>query len=191
MSHLRCVLQIPKPTRRPRSRVAELRQELMRDFPSDIGQPEITSLEPEGQLGVVDAKQVEDGRLQVMNVNPVLGNVKSEFISFANGLSRFDACAGQPDRVRVGMMVASLKIAGVVWVWRLAHGSAAKLASPNHQCVLQHPALFEILDQRATGLVNIKAGLFEVGRDQSLIGIGPVVVPAFVVKAYEAYAVFE
>ena len=62
------------------------------------------------------------------------------------------------------MMVASLKIAGVVWVWRLAHGSATKLASPNHQCVFQHATLLQVLDQRATGLVNIEAGLFEVGQ---------------------------
>ena len=35
-------------------RVAELRQQLMSNLSGHIGQPEITALEPKGQLGVVD-----------------------------------------------------------------------------------------------------------------------------------------
>src|SRR4026209_83976 len=113
----------------------------MSDLSGHIGQPEITALEPECQLGVVDAKQVQDGGLQVMDVYPVFGGVKSEFIGIANGLAALDAAASQPDCVRVWMMVTPLKIIGVVWVRRLAHGCATKLASPDHQRIFQHATL--------------------------------------------------
>ena len=47
-------------------KVAGLHQQFMSDLPGHIGQPEITALEPEGQLGVVDAKQVQDSGLEVI-----------------------------------------------------------------------------------------------------------------------------
>src|SRR6185503_13561403 len=63
-----------------------LRQQLMSNLPGHIGQSEIRAMEPKGQLGVVDAKQVQDSGLQVMDVYPVFGDVKSEFVCLANGL---------------------------------------------------------------------------------------------------------
>src|SRR4029453_10082717 len=142
----------PRRARRPRSQrtdtsrrksplCAGLRQQLMSDLSGHIGQPEITALEPKGQLGVVDAEQGQDGGLQLGNVDPVFGDVKSEFVGLANGLTALDAATSQPDRVSVRVMVTSLKIIGVVRVWRLPHRCAAKLAAPDHQRVFQHATL--------------------------------------------------
>ena len=46
----------------------------------DIGQAEVTALDFIGQLLVVQAKQMQDGGVQVVNVNRVLDWSISEFI---------------------------------------------------------------------------------------------------------------
>ena len=49
-----------------------LRQQLGDDLAADVGQSGIPSAELEGQPGVVDSQQVQDGGLNVVHVNPVL-----------------------------------------------------------------------------------------------------------------------
>ena len=43
----------------------------------DSGKAEVQSLESEGEPGVIDAHKLENGCLQIMNVNRVLGHVES------------------------------------------------------------------------------------------------------------------
>ena len=46
----------------------------------DIGEPEVSSLVFEGELLVVDSQQVQDGCMEIMNMDGVGGNVVTERI---------------------------------------------------------------------------------------------------------------
>ena len=45
----------------------------------------------------------------------------------------------------------------------LAIGRAAELAAPDHQRVLEHPALLQVLEQRGDRLIDVAAHLLVVG----------------------------
>ena len=49
----------------------------------DVGETEVAALEAEGELFVVDAEQMQDGGVQVVHVNLVLGDVEAQFVAFA------------------------------------------------------------------------------------------------------------
>ena len=51
-----------------------------------VGQPVVAALEAIGQLLVVQAQQVEDGGLEVVDVDPVPGHGEAEFVGLAVGV---------------------------------------------------------------------------------------------------------
>ena len=51
---------------------AQSRQQLLDHFAVHVGQPEVAALEPERQLRVIEAEQVQDRRVQVVDVDLVL-----------------------------------------------------------------------------------------------------------------------
>ena len=63
--------------------------------PADVGQPEVAALEAEGQLGVVEAEQVQDRRLQVVDVDAVLDRREAELVGLADDLARL-RCRRRP-----------------------------------------------------------------------------------------------
>src|SRR5262247_2687985 len=48
-----------------------LRQNFLHQFPVHIGQPIVAALETEGEFLVVEAQAMENGRVQIVDVNPV------------------------------------------------------------------------------------------------------------------------
>jgi len=61
-----------------------------------ISKPELSALVAVGQLGVIDPGEVEAGRLHLMHVDEILGEVPTIFIGRAVGSSRFHSSAGHP-----------------------------------------------------------------------------------------------
>ena len=106
----------------------------------DVGQAEISALETIGQLGVVEAEQVQDRGVQVVHVNEVLYDVEAEIVGCPDGDAGFDTAAGQPHRKGVGMMIAAIIVV------TLNHGSAAEFTAPHDERVVEHAALLEIFD---------------------------------------------
>ena len=51
----------------------------------DVGEPEVAPLVAEGELGVVDAEQVQDRGLEVVDVDRVLGDVVAEVVGLRRG----------------------------------------------------------------------------------------------------------
>ncbi len=61
-----------------------------------IGEAVVAALELEGELFVVDAELVEDGGVEVVDADGILGDVVGVVVGLADGLSRLDAAAGEP-----------------------------------------------------------------------------------------------
>src|SRR4051794_38853743 len=138
-----------------------LSQQLLQDLARHVGEAEVPALVPIGQPLVIETEAVQDGGVQVMDMDLVLDNVKSEVIGPADPLTALNPPAGHPHAEREPMMVSALAVllAGLAV---LDHGSAAKLAPPDDERAVEQPALFQVLQQGRRGLVGDVAILLEV-----------------------------
>ena len=131
-----------------------LGQKLLHHISMHVGQTEWPALEPVGQLGVIEAQQMQDRGVQVVHVHLVFRDIEAELVAFAERESRLDAAAGQPHREGIRVMVAAVGAP-------LHHRRAAEFAAPDDERVVQQAALLQVLDQRGAGLVGIQAVLCE------------------------------
>ena len=74
---------------------AALREKFLHHVPMHVGEPEVAALEAEGQFGVIEAKQMQQRRVQVVDVYLVHGGVETEFVGFADGLTHLHAAASE------------------------------------------------------------------------------------------------
>ena len=155
-----------------------LREELFDNLAVNIGEPEVTPLKSVGEFGVIEAEKVHDGRVQIMNVDFVLGGVEAEFVGFAHGEAGLDAAAGQPHRETIWMMIATIAAA-------LDHGGAAKFAAPNNQCFIEETTLLEIFDECGGSLIGVFAIFLQVGYEVAVL------IPCFMEKLDETNAALD
>lgn len=119
----------------------------------DVGEAEVTALESGGQFFVIEAKLVQDGGVQVVNVDLVLDRIETQFVGLAMVDATFNSTSGEPHGEGIGVVIPAIGSS-------LGHWSAAKFASKDDEGVFQHAALFEVFDQGSAGLVDIFAVLF-------------------------------
>ena len=93
-------------------------------------------------------QQVQHRGVQVVDVDDVLDGVVAELVGGAVGDAALDAAAGQPHREALDVVVAAVA---------LGHRRAAELAAPDHERVVEHAALLQVLDQGGRGLVDLAA----------------------------------
>src|SRR5688500_12501801 len=98
---------------------------------------------------MVDAEAVQDRGLQIVNVDWVLRDVIREVVGLADDNAGFNPTSREPDGKAPRMMIATVIICGKV---PLTVRRPAKFASPDHECVIQKPALSQIANQRRAGL---------------------------------------
>ena len=110
----------------------------------DVGEAVVAALEFEGELFVVDAEEMKKGGVEVVDADGVFGNVVGVVIGFADGLTGFDAAAGEPHGEAAGVVVATEAFWGEV---ALAVNGAAKFAAPDDEGVIEEAALFEVFDE--------------------------------------------
>ena len=72
MNNISALLPKPQPSFK---RIFFLGDDWFHDMSVDIGQPEVASLVFEGQSFVVDTQQVKNGRMEIMYVNAVFGDI--------------------------------------------------------------------------------------------------------------------
>src|SRR5437868_313381 len=84
-----------------------LGEEALDDLAVDVRQAVVAALEAVGQLLVVHAEQVEDRRLQVVDVDLVLAHGEAELVALAVAEARLDAAARHEHGVAVGVVIAA------------------------------------------------------------------------------------
>ena len=114
-------------------------------MPVNIGEPIMAALEFIGKFLVIEAEEVEEGGLEVVDVDLVLDRVEADVVRGSVGDAGFDAATGHPDGEGVGMVVPSPALA--IFHRALKEGGATELASPDHQGVIEQPSLFEVLNK--------------------------------------------
>src|SRR5437588_399482 len=122
------------------------RQQLRHHLAGHVGQPKIPTLEAVRQLEVVQAEQMQQRGMEIVDVNGVLDNAPADVIGLADDLPALDAAAGHPDAKGKGMMVPTTD---ALEAWSIfPQGGAAELRGPDDQRRVQQAALLEIFEER-------------------------------------------
>ena len=120
-----------------------------------VGQSKIAAGMPEGEFCVVKAEQLENRRVEVVNMHGVLHGLEAELVCRAVNVSTAHASAGQPHRESVMVVIAAIELARIRAGRRKLDGrGAAKFPAPDYQRILQHPALLQVFQQRAYRLIG-------------------------------------
>src|ERR1700733_5512363 len=118
---------------------------------------------------------MQDGSMQIVNMDFILHNIKSKLVRFAKHEPRLNPSSSHPHRERVGMVVASI-------VPSLHHRSTPEFPSPNHQSVVEHPPLFQIFDKCSTRLIGLVAVDLDVLRKIAML------IPRLMINLDESHA---
>lgn len=121
-----------------------------------VGEAEITAGVAVGEALVVDAEEVQDGGVDVVDIDGSFDRKVAEVVELTVAGAGAQACTGHPNGEAPGMMVAAWFSATAFGVWR-----AAKLGGENDERVFQQAATFQILQQPGDGPVD-GAGVFGV-----------------------------
>ena len=142
-----------------------------------IGQTEIATAVAKRQLFVVEAKQVQQRRMQVVDVHAVLDRLEAEVVRLTVAHAALRAAAGEEHTEAMRVVVAAVAI--------LAHRRATKLAAPHDQRVIQQAALLQVAQQRRDGLVNVLA---QVPRARVVVRVRVPRLPVAVINLDEPHA---
>ena len=106
----------------------------MNDVAVNVGKAEVAAGVVVGETFVVEAQKMQDGRLEVVNVNFVLGDMEAEVVGLAVG-AWFGAAAGHKggEGLRV-VVTSSLAAEGRVG---FDHRSAAEFSAPDDKSIFQ------------------------------------------------------
>ena len=102
----------------------------------NVGQPHVAAAVEVRQEPMVEAQQVQDGGVQIVDVHLVLDGRVAEVVGRPVGLAPLDAAARHPGRETARAMVAPLAV--------LAGRRPAELAGPDHQRLVQQPPPLEV-----------------------------------------------
>lgn len=118
----------------------------------DSGQPLVQAFEGIREAVGVNAHQMQYRGVQVANVDGIFDDIVTEFVCGPVHRATFNAGTGQPNAKALGMVVAAIRFFGE---FSLAVNRSPELATPDNQRIIKHAALFEILDERRRGLVDV------------------------------------
>src|SRR6266542_7025980 len=98
------------------------------DVALHVGQTPVGAVVAEGESPVIDAEEMQHGRVEIMGAGRVAGGFPRPFVALAVGQAAFHAAPGHPADKRAAVMIASLAA--------LREGHAPKLRAPEHQRVV-------------------------------------------------------
>src|SRR2546422_407686 len=122
-------------------------QHLLNHFSMHIREPALGAVVVKGQSLVIQAEQMEQGRVQVMNRADILDRLVTEFIRGAVAESALYTRPGQPDGETVRIVVAAARALLKGW-------HAAEFRHPHNERLVQQAAGFHIFDQRRARLIE-------------------------------------
>ena len=126
-----------------------LEQDRFNDVSGDVRESIVAATMAVGKLLMVQAHQVQDRSVQVVDMNFVLHGAKSEVIGCPVSCSTSHTSTCHPDGEAPRVMVSTV---GVFGSWRTTEFSA-----PEDECIVEHSTLFKIFQQGSDGLVDVRA----------------------------------
>src|SRR5262245_9858223 len=99
---------------------------------------------------------MEEGGVEVVDVDSVLDGLEAELVGGAVDGARFDTAAGEPHGEAPVVVVAAVDLAGVVaGAGQFDDGGATKLAAPDDERLVEETTLLEVLEEGGDGLIAL------------------------------------
>ena len=134
-------------------------QDGLDDVAGDVGEAETAPVVGIGELLVIKAEEVEDGGVEVMDIDLVHGGFVAEFVGLAMGDSALDPAAGEPSGEAMRIVIP----AGFGPL--LSDRQTPEFTTPEHEGVLEKPALVEVLEEGGHRLIGFTGELGMVSED--------------------------
>ena len=117
-----------------------------------IGESHVQALEAVVKLQVIEAELMQNGCVQVVDVDRIFNRCPANLVGLSVNLAAANAATRHPQAECIGMVVSP----GVLFVAApvFGQGGPAEFAGADHQGLVQHPALFEVVDQSRDRLVE-------------------------------------
>jgi len=112
----------------------------------NIGEPNIAAAEAVSKLFVIDAHQVKNGGMKIMDFQGVLLRLVTPLISSPIHRARLDPGSCHPERESELIMIPAIA--------SLRKGSPPELSRPENESIIQHASRLQILEQARDGLVH-------------------------------------
>ena len=104
----------------------------------DVSPSKVAACVAIGQALVIEAGRVQNRRVQVVKVDLVFDGVVSVIVGATKAHSRPDPSTSEPHGEAMRVVVTAVRV--------LSNRSSPKLASPDHQCLVEQAALLQILN---------------------------------------------
>lgn len=117
-------------------------------------QPLIQALVAVDQSFVVDPQHVEDGCVEVSNMDRILHDVVGEIIRLSVDRASLDAATSHPHGEASGMVVSSVIVLAES---SLGVDRPTEFTAPEDQCGVEHPLVLQVGDQTIGSLIDIFA----------------------------------
>ena len=107
----------------------------------NVGQAVLSTSKLERQLSVINPQAVQQGCVQIVDVDRVVCDVVGKIVGCSEGNARPDAAPGQPHREAAAVMIAAVV---VPFELSLTVDRAAEFTAPDNQRLFKQPPLFEV-----------------------------------------------
>lgn len=128
----------------------KLSQNALDHFAMHVGQAVVPALEAKGQTFVIEAEQMQQRGLQVVDMDFVLGDREAEVVGLPVHRTTFDARAAKPHAVAVGIMITTE--VGTTRRAALTEWGSTELATPDDQRVFEQLRCLRSFISAAIGL---------------------------------------
>src|SRR5262245_40832225 len=150
----------------------------------DIRKTEVAAIEAVGQALVVEAEQVQDRRVQVVDADAIDHRLVAELVGLAVVHAALRPAAGEP----VGEGVRIVVAAGAAL---LHQRQAAEFAAPDHERLVEQAAGVKIGQEGGDRLVGLAGELRVVRHDVLMPVPAPLVLHSAGVDLHEAHAALD
>ena len=114
-----------------------------------IREAEISSGITVGELLVIEAELMQDGSVQIVDVNRVFRGLEAEFVRRAMSVTTAHAATGQPHGETVVVVIPPVDLACIrSLLGEFNGGCASEFTSPDDEGLIEKAALFEIFQGR-------------------------------------------
>ena len=117
----------------------------------NVGEAKISPLVSKHEAFVVDPQAFQDGCIEVVNVDRIFQDVVAEIVGLSVNDPGLDSTTSHPLGVAAWMVVATVV---ALCQPALAINGPAEIAAPDHERVVEHSSLLEIVDKCRTRLVD-------------------------------------
>lgn len=151
------------------------------EIAGDVGETEVAPLEWERELLVMDAHEVHERGVEIVDGGAAIDDVEAEVVGGADG-AWADACSGEPagEGVAVVFAAEAVEIFGAA----LGVGRAAEFCEEEDERVVEETAEIEIVEEGGDGLIDFGGGVGEAFFEFAVL------IPAWVEELDEADPVF-